>query len=202
MVTGLLVIAGWHLHLRVLVQVFHGVIPMQYNTALCLVVLGSSAWLLRSQRLHRLLVLLGGGFVAAMGGLVIYEYVTGRSIGIDTLFFYPWLRTLSADPGRMALTTAISFFTAGLALMLISFCRSAIAAFAILHTVPVSLSLTSAMGYVIGITFVLPFNLGSQMAVHTALALIGYGAVMLFYAWRQATRTAEGVPEWCRQSAF
>src|SRR6185295_5471070 len=128
--------------------------------------------------------------------LVIYEYATARAVGVDTFFHHPWLQTLSAYPGRMALTAAISFLSAGLALILISLRRSAIAAFAILHTVPLSLSMTSAIGYLVGITFVLPFNLGSQMAVHTAIALVAYGAVMLFYSWRQSERTAEGVPRW------
>jgi hypothetical protein len=34
---GLLVLAGWHLHLRALVQARSGMIPVQYNTAICLV---------------------------------------------------------------------------------------------------------------------------------------------------------------------
>jgi PAS domain S-box-containing protein len=193
---GIAVIVGWHLHLTVLVQVFPGVIPMQYNTALCFIALAVSGWLLFTRRGHRVGPVIGGAFTAVMGALVLYEYATGKSIGIDTLFFYPWLRTLSADPGRMALTTAISFLSSGLAIILLSFRRTAVATFAILHTLPVSLGLTSAMGYVAGVTFVLPFNLGSQMAVHTAFAFLGYGSVMLAYAWRQTPSTAEGTPRW------
>ncbi len=169
---------------------------MQYNTALCFIAVALSGWLLIARKVHRLSPVVGGFFVATMGALVAYEYATGRSIGIDTLFFYPWLRTLSADPGRMALTTAISFISSGAALVLLSFRRTAIAAFAILNTVPASLGLTSAMGYLAGVTFVLPFHLGSQMAVHTAFAFLAYGSVMLAYAWRQAPRTAEGSPRW------
>jgi diguanylate cyclase (GGDEF)-like protein/PAS domain S-box-containing protein len=193
---GLTVIAGWHLHLRVLVQVFGGVIPMQYNTALCFIALAVSGWMLVTRRVHWLAPVFGGAFIAVMGALVVYEYATKHSIGIDTLFFYPWLRTLSADPGRMALTTAISFVTSGSALILLSLRRTAVATFAILHSVPVSLGLTSAMGYLVGVTLVLPFNLGSQMAVHTALSFLGYGGVMLAYAWRQAPHTSEGTPRW------
>jgi diguanylate cyclase (GGDEF)-like protein/PAS domain S-box-containing protein len=193
---GIGVIAGWHLHVRVLVQVFSGVIPMQYNTALCFIVLAAGGWLLVKRRASWLAPATGGAFVSLMGMLVIYQYATARSIGIDTFFFYPWLRTLSADPGRMALTTAISFLGSGLALILFSFRRTMVATFAILHTVPLSLGLTSAMGYLAGVTFVLPFSLGSQMAVHTALAFFGYGSVMLVYAWQQAARTEQGEPRW------
>src|SRR6266851_2819934 len=100
-VVGIGVIAGWHLHIRVLVQVFSGVIPMQYNTALCFIALAVSGWLLLSSQRYWLGSVIGGAFAALMGALVLYEYASGKSIGIDTFFFYPWLRTLSADPGRM-----------------------------------------------------------------------------------------------------
>ncbi len=192
---GLGVIAGWHLHIQMLVQVAPGVIPMQYNTALCFIALAASGWL-AMRRGYRIAPAIGGGLVALMGGLVVYEYASGKSIGIDTLFFYPWLRTLSADPGRMALTTAISFVCSGSALVLISSRREATGTFAILHSVPASLGLASAMGYLAGVTFVLPFHLGSQMAIHTALGFLAYGWVMLAYAWRQASQTAEGTPRW------
>ena len=34
-VMALVVLAGWHAHVRAAVQIFDGLIPMQYNTALC-----------------------------------------------------------------------------------------------------------------------------------------------------------------------
>ncbi|HEX8847685.1 MAG TPA: CHASE3 domain-containing protein [Pyrinomonadaceae bacterium] len=193
---GVCVIAGWHLHVRALIQVIPGVIPMQYNTALCFLVLGVSACLFVARRGHRLLPLAGGTFVALMGALVIFEYLSGISLGIDTAFFYPWERTLSADPGRMALTSAISFVCAGGALALLAWRPRWLAAFAIAHTLPLSFGLTSLLGYLLGITYVLPFRLGSQMAVHTALAFTAYGSVLLAYAWRHTPRTSQGLPRW------
>jgi PAS domain S-box-containing protein len=195
-VIGLGVIVGWHFRVRVLVQLFSGAIAMQYNTALCVLVLALSGYMLVTRRGHWLGPVFGGAFTAVMGALVIYQYASGHSIGIDTLFFYPWLNTLSANPGRMALTTAVGFVSSGLALILLSCCRTAVATFAILHTVPVSLGLTSAVGYLAGITFVLPFSLGSQMAVHTAFAFLGYGSAMLRHAWQQASYNDEGSPRW------
>src|SRR5260370_18791176 len=116
---GVGVLAGWHLHLRPLIQVVPGTIPIQYNTALCFLTLGVGGLALVSQRGHRVLPAVVGAFVALMGALVVFEYITGTSLGIDTALFYPWERTLSADPGRMALTTAISVFLTGDALVLI-----------------------------------------------------------------------------------
>src|SRR6185295_4926303 len=97
---ALVVIAGWHAHVRAAVQISHGLIPMQYNTALCFLALGAAGLGLFTGR--RFFLATGGGFAALMGAAVILEYATGTSFGIDTLFFYPWERTLSADPGRMA----------------------------------------------------------------------------------------------------
>ena len=69
----------------------------------------------------------------------------------------------------MALTTAISFVLdrrrAGL---ILAVRPAAYAIFGIINSVPLSLALTSLIGYAFQITYVLPFSLGSQMALHTA----------------------------------
>jgi hypothetical protein len=84
---GLVVLVGWHARIGAAVQIVPGLLPRQYNTALC--------------------------FLAAlMGGAVILEYATGVSFGIDTLFFHSWITT-SGTAGRMAAITAVSFALAG-----------------------------------------------------------------------------------------
>ncbi|HLM60659.1 MAG TPA: CHASE3 domain-containing protein, partial [Pyrinomonadaceae bacterium] len=144
---------------------------------------------------RRLFPIIGGGFTALMGALVILQYAAGITLGVDTFFFFPWEQTLSAHPGRMALTSAISFTIAGIALILFAQQRT-LGIFAIAHTLPLSLGLTSLLGYLFGITYVLPFHLGSQMAVHTAFAFALYSAAMLVYAWRHILQTQEGLPKW------
>lgn len=193
---GLGVIIGWHFHSLALVQVIPGAIPMQYNTALCFIALALSAGALISKRLPTFLAVLGDGFVGLMGAAVIFEYAARISLGIDTFFFYPWNQTLSADPGRMALTSAISFAVAGFSGGLLAFKRQTLVVFAVAHALPLSLGLTSLFGYLFGITYVLPFRLGSQMAVHTAFAFTIYSISMLFYVWRQIPQTEEGLPRW------
>src|SRR5712671_1948371 len=113
---ALAVLAGWHAHVRAVVEIVSGLVPMQYNTALSFLALGAGSLGLSSRR--RLWLAGGGGFAALMGAAVIFEYASGIALGIDTLFFYPWERSLSADPGRMAVTTAISFFLSGGALVI------------------------------------------------------------------------------------
>ncbi len=193
---GVGVIAGWHLHLPRLVRVIPGAIPMQYNTALCFVALGAGTWLLVTRRGFRTLPALCGTAVACMGLLVLAQYATGVPLGIDTLFFYPWERTLSADPGRMALTSALSFTLAGASLALLALRPRGLAVAAVANTLPLSFGLTSLLGYLLGVTYVLPFNLGSQMAVHTASGFVTYGFVMLQHTWSRSSQPDGEYPAW------
>jgi PAS domain S-box-containing protein len=191
---ALVVLVGWHAHIRAAVQIFQGLVPMQYNTALCFLALGAAGIGLSTQR--RSLLLGGGIFASLMGAAVIFEYASGISLGIDTLFFYPWVRSLSADPGRMALTTAISFCLTGGVLAILAVYQKACAILGIVNSVPLSLALTSLIGYSFQITYVLPFRLGSQMALHTSLAFFAYGIAILGYAWKHAERGLDGLPKW------
>ena len=194
MLTGLIVLVGWHAHIRAAIPVFPGLIPMPYNTALCFLALGAAgAGLLMGRRLFQLG---GGSFAALMGAAVILQYATGISFGIDTLFFYPWERTLSSEPGRMALTTAISFFLTGSALIILVVRRGAYAIFGIVNSIPLSLALTSLIGYAFQITYVLPFSLGSQMALLSAAAFLAYGLIMLGHAWKYSEHGPDGLPKW------
>jgi signal transduction histidine kinase len=193
---GLCVIIGWHSHNLVLIQVIPGAISMQYNTALCFILLAASAGAMLSKRVPPLFPALGGALVGLFGLLVVFQYATGISLGIDTLFFYPWEHTLSAEPGRMALTSAVCFAVAGNTLCLLILRPRTLFVFVLAHTFPLSLGITSLLGYIFGITYVLPFRLGSQMAVHTAIAFTIYGAAMLFYAWQKIPQTQGGLPEW------
>src|SRR5688500_14495058 len=97
------VLAGGHAKIRAIVQISSGLVPMQYNTALCFLALGAAGLGLSPRR--RLLLVGCGVFAGLMGAVVILEFVTGRPLGIDTFFLAPWKASLSRDPGRMAITT-------------------------------------------------------------------------------------------------
>ena len=79
-----LVLIGWHTHIRMAVQLFPGMVPMQYNSALCFMALGVGGLglTLKNRWLSSV-----AGIAAFAGLLVILEYAYGRSFGIDTLFF-------------------------------------------------------------------------------------------------------------------
>ncbi|BCM25197.1 hypothetical protein ZMTM_14560 [Methyloradius palustris] len=131
-----------------------------------------------------------------MGLAVIVEYATGLSLGIDTLFFSPWDITPSNAPGRMLLTTAVSFIVAGSALFIIAIRNQAYGMFGILNSVTLSLALTSLIAYTFHISTVFIFSLNLQMALNTSLAMFAYGLAMLHYAWKHAEYGADGLPNW------
>src|SRR5581483_7195191 len=120
-----------------------GAIPMQYNTALCFVLLALGGCLLQVRPKLWFITGAAGALAAVMGALVIVEYAAGISVGIDTLFLYPWDRTLSADPGRMALTSAISFLASGSSRAVVALKNGWLGQLAILNALSLSLGLTS-----------------------------------------------------------
>jgi PAS domain S-box-containing protein len=191
---ALAVLASWHAHVGASVRIFPGLIAMHYNTALCFLALGA-AGLGVSPRRH-LLLFFGGGIAALMGAAVILEYAIGTSFGIDTLFCYPWERALSAEPGRMALTTAISLLLTGCSLVILAARQDSYAFFGVANSVTLSLALTSLAGYSLHVTYVLPFSLGPQMALNTSAVFFAYGIATLGYAWRYAERGSDGLPRW------
>ena len=165
---------------------------MQYNTALCFLALGAAGIGLSASR--RLVVLAGGSFAALMGAAVMLEYGTGVSFGIDTLFFYPWV-TSTEFPDEWRRPRPSVFSSAAARWSCSPRVRRRLGSFWILNAIPLSLALTALIGYVYGITYVLPFGLGLQMALHTAAAFAAYGVAMLRYAWTHAERGADGLPQ-------
>ncbi|MDP8942861.1 MAG: ATP-binding protein [Actinomycetota bacterium] len=120
MAIGGIALLGWVLGIDVLKSGLPGLVTMKANTALCFMLAGLSAWLLRGEpapiaaRAGRALALL----VAILGVLVGSQYVHGHDLGIDLLLFYePPGAVGTFGPGRMAPNTAAAFVLVGLALL-------------------------------------------------------------------------------------
>ena len=193
MLLATIVIVGWHNNIGAIIQAFHGFVPMPYNAALCFIALGVAGIGLS---IHRILLQLSGGIIAAIiGALIILEYTMGISFGIDTLFFYTG--ESSTEIGRMGPATAISFFLTGSALTILAIRKGNYAALGILNSVIISLALTSLIGSAFEVNYNLSFIFGPQMSVLSALAFIAFGTAMLGHAWLHADRGPDGLPKWC-----
>src|SRR5512146_170952 len=100
---GLLTLAGWSGHLPRLTDWAASGISMFPNTAMAAVCSAAALLLGLRRRGWTQLASLGFGLVAALvGGTTVYEHLSGRNLGIDTLFLDPqWGNRAAVAPGRM-----------------------------------------------------------------------------------------------------
>ena len=114
---GLVMVFGWILEIKWLLQPWPGFNPMRFNTALALVASGCGLWFaLRqdSKGACRSAIALGS-MVCAIGSLTGFEYLFGWNLHIDQLFFNDL--TLAPKLVRMVPETAAFFVVAGLFLI-------------------------------------------------------------------------------------
>src|SRR5664279_6078615 len=101
-VGGVTVMAAWLVHSAAVLQWPIGGNPMAFNTALCLVVTGA-ALVAVSRRTWGWLAVVGAGLDVIMGTVVLAQYASGRSLGVDDLFVDARIYdVVSSIPGRMS----------------------------------------------------------------------------------------------------
>jgi two-component system, cell cycle sensor histidine kinase and response regulator CckA len=171
-VTGLLVITGWGLHIEVFKSVLPGLVTMKVNVALCLLLLGSALLLLQEERgprtqfAGRLLALLA----AALGLATLSQYHFGWDLGIDQLFFN---QAVGSEPvlysGRMAPATALLLFLLGCGLGL--FHARFYWATHLLTSLTLTLSFVALLGYLYKVESLYKIGAYSSVALHTSAAV-------------------------------
>ncbi len=122
---GVLGLAGWMFRIPVLKSVIPGQVVIKPNTAVCLVSIGLSLWLMRKvddrpvPRARKLGGQLLAALTAAVGLLSLTEHVIGWDLGIDQWLFQETAADAigSVRPGLMAPITALDFLLLGLALL-------------------------------------------------------------------------------------
>lgn len=183
---GCVVLVGWIYNIAVLKSILPGFVAMRPNTALGFILAGGSLWLQSSikKRSRGVYVfwrrLIGKGcsiLVFLLGGLTLVEYFFRCDLHIDQLLF---IQTATRDsfgtiaPGRMAFSTALSFFLSGLSLILLKARKQKIQQLAQgLTLVPALIGLIALIGYAYGVTAFtgIIFKLAT-MALHTAVTFI------------------------------
>ena len=121
---GCLVLLGWVFDIAALKSIDPSLVSTKADTATAFVLTGIALWLSqagrRGFRAGRYVVWSSAAIVAAIGLLTLLEYASGRSFGIDQLFFTePAGAVRTIHPGRMAPNTAVNFLFIGLALLLL-----------------------------------------------------------------------------------
>jgi signal transduction histidine kinase len=169
---------------------------MQFNTALCLALLGLGLVLLQSRRARLAAVPLA---VAALFGVAtLGEYATGRSFGVDQLLFRPWLLTGAEVAGRMPRSTAVCVTVLAVAATWIAARgrRSPAAPFVAgtAGSLVAGAALVALLGYVLDVEAAYTWWTRAAMAPATAATLLLLGIGYVAAAWQVATTS--GAPRW------
>ena len=181
MLLGLIVLAGWALGIESLKTVFPGYVSMKANTAIGLVLCGTSLFIgylshPRSWKKNCSIIL--AALVACFGCITLIEYITGTSLGLDELFFrdYP-VSVGTSNPGRMAPNTAVALLLYAIALILLRRRKSYILVAQVLTLFGLFIGLLALIGYIFNAqVFVTVFSF-TRVALHTivGIGLVGLG---------------------------
>jgi len=114
-IMAVIVIVGWITRIPILATFLPDGPPMVMNAALGLLL--SSAGLLAAGRERCKTARACAVVVLLLSVLTLFEYASGRSIGLDGLFWKQNLNPTAAHPGRMAITTAVALFLAGISFL-------------------------------------------------------------------------------------
>lgn len=194
---GILVLFGWHIGNRTLIQILPGFVPMQYNTALGFVLCGTSLVLLSSGQ--RRFASIAGYLATLVGGLTLLEYVGAFNLGIDELFMKHDVTVGTSHPGRMAPNTAICFTLIGLGTAL-RFLRwpplFTSLGRGILGSLTFGLSAVAFSGYFTGLATTYGWGNLTQMAVHTSAGFICVSIGFLCFAWSRDIQDETRLPRW------
>lgn len=162
------VIAGWLTGQEEVIQVCTNYIPMQFLTALCFILSGVS--LVGHGLGHRLIAMVLGGLVGAVGGLLCVEYFFQVSLGFGSLVeLFP--TTALHQAIKPAPPTSLSFVLCGTALTVLGITR--LRAFHrrmvwVVGALVLTLSTMAIVGYASGLAGTHVWGRFTGMAIHTA----------------------------------
>src|SRR6266404_2896273 len=80
---GVTTLTGWLFHIPVLIRIIPGLVPMQFNAAVCFVLLAVCGAIKILYPERRVVFGIGVAFVLMIGLLTVFEFLSGISLGID-----------------------------------------------------------------------------------------------------------------------
>ncbi len=187
-ILGLIVLAGWAFKIQILKTIVPGSVTMKANTAIGFLLCGIALFSLSFRFVNatgRVIALVAGLALAAIGGLTLTEYFSGADLQIDHFFFDdPGPANKASVAGRMAPVTAFCFFLTGLQFVAESGRRTSKWRTALLAAVGASL-LAVGLLTMVGHVFAAMFNIDlwdyAGVSFHTAtgFGVLGVGLLSL-----------------------
>jgi diguanylate cyclase (GGDEF)-like protein/PAS domain S-box-containing protein len=180
-----IVLYGWAFQIEILKTIVPGLVTMKANTAVGLAFSAISLWLLLPGesrgvrgRVARFLALL----VTLIGAGTLFEYVFGSDLRIDQLLFNDPKGSLgTSSPGRLAPMTATAFIALGLALIWLDRkWRRGSHSSQILSLWAWLIAMLAINGYIFRAMVLYKLLLYTQVAAHTASALLLLSAAIFF----------------------
>ncbi len=184
---GVMVLIGWYAHWAAFVQLLPGLVPMKYNTALTFALSGAGLVLLTTR--YASMAVWIGGLVFFLGFSTLLEFLIGRDLGIDQLFFKYYVILASETSARMAPLTATCFTMLGAAIALSGWhqqFKARLTAVGILTCVVSMVGLVALLGFILGIDAAYGWGSYWHMALHTAMTFFVLGVGLLGWAWQIA----------------
>jgi PAS domain S-box-containing protein len=178
---GLVTLAGWAFDVPVLTSWKNDGIAMFPNTAAC-AVLGGLTILLHdaaASRWRTARVVLPT-VMACIGGLTLFEHVTGIDLHIDrALFDRPWGLVAAAAPLRMGPPASVSFLVIGAALVLLDRDARARRATPALAVAVMAIATLSLIGHLYGAEpmYMIPRLTGIAMQAATMILALAAGTI-------------------------
>jgi diguanylate cyclase (GGDEF)-like protein len=184
-IVGCLVLSGWIFHIERLKSGLLGSTSIEVNTALGLIFLGMSLWLLLPdppRRACRYWGLFFAALAASIGAMTVIEYVFRLDLRIDRLLLSQNINAVTIySPGRMSPITATTFLALGLALLLLDEeTQSGWRPAQLLSLWGGFGAVMSLSGYINGATATFRMFSFTQVAVYTALVLFLMSAAIFF----------------------
>ena len=194
---GVVVLIGWHLGSRTLVQVAPTFVPMQYNTALGFISCGISLLLFSIVRDRW--AAWAGAIAGIIGALTLVQYIWGVSLGIDELLMSHDVTVKTSHPGRMAPNTAICFTLTGL-LALVSLTRWTSPHKSLMKVALASLTfglgVVAFSGYFAELETAYGWGSLTRMAVHTSVGFIVVSLGFIAHTWFRDLQSDTWLPRW------
>ena len=173
---GLAAVTGWLLDSEVLKSLVPGAVSMKANAAICFVLLGVSMLLAASSSrgltatilMHTL-----AGVVLAVAGATLFEYVTGRDLGIDQIVAVePPGAVGTSHPGRMSPHTALALVALTIGLEVVQLRRLRLLVVPLV-AVPFTFAALALLNHLYRVQPPAP------LAAYTQMSLLGAAAVVV-----------------------
>ena len=179
---GALSFTGWAADIYRLTDWWGLGIAIKANTAVAITTGGAALLCAVFAPSRRALIRALGCFTATLGGLTLFEHLTGVDLGIDTLLFDEPLGALAtAAPGRMGPPAASSFLALGVAFVLATSGPRARAASVWLALSVMAIATLSLTGYGYGAEamYTIPRLTGIAMQTATMIVALSIGLLAL-----------------------